>query len=61
MEAIPGIRNIWMPHAAIPVLSLGGPEDECLLGCYDDRPDDGAIKHLWNVGQYLRDTRRNIP
>jgi hypothetical protein len=26
-----------------------------------DRPDDGGIKHLWNVAQFLPDTRRNIP
>jgi hypothetical protein len=52
-------------------------EDDCLLGrcaLYSDRrfrdayyllhthrPDYVGSEHLWNVGQFLRGTRRNIP
>jgi hypothetical protein len=37
------------------------PEDGCLLGCCDNRPDNEVSKSLWNVGLFLGDYTAQHP
>jgi hypothetical protein len=54
------VKNAWN-YTSIPPIRLhsvvlkhrDNDEDGCLLGWY--HPDDGGIKILWNIGQYLPD------